>query len=758
MFSAKRVEARNAGMAPRMTKAAGEPAPDRLQIGALTTLLALAALPLLFYLRAPVAGYIGLLLLLRLVVLLHPALAPGRWPLVALALLGVGVVLAAYRELAGQDAGTALLLTMMVLKTLEIRAMRDLRVSLLLFGFLLVVAFLFNQSPLFAAYLAVLLLGSFALLADLSAVRPNVGSLVSPNTDPHLGDPLGGRASAASSRHPGPDASRDTRWDSSRVLSQDSTRHSSRAARRDLGGDSVRSARQALPSLERLRVAARRALVLSGQAIPLAALLFVLFPRLDAPLWSLGLERERARTGVSDSLELGNFSELVRSGEVAFHAYFDQPLPVEPSQLYWRGPVLWQTDGRGWEPGPQALLNQLDPDIVPSGEPLAYAIVMEPTEQRWIFALDLPLTAPADARLTRDARLVAKEPLRELKRFELSSALTYRAVALTEAERALALEVPQRVITPRMRLLVGEWQEQGGGPRAIVARALSHFAREPFHYTLRPPPPGANPVDDFLFETRAGYCEHYASSFALLMRLAGIPARLVVGYLGAERNPLGGHYLIRQSDAHAWAEVWLEESGWTRIDPTAAVDPERVDNDAELADLGGAAPLRFRVTRDSALGRMARGLRLLVDAANAGWNNWVVNFSSTRQQRLLEALGLEHLGAYGLVLGLASGAAVLMLGLHALLARRRWPTDPVERSYARLCQRLGRVGLARATGEGPRDYLERVMAARPDLAEALRVWLRLYLPLRFGGAESGHARQALIMRERRLVISRRGRI
>ncbi|EIC20036.1 transglutaminase TgpA family protein [Thiorhodovibrio frisius] len=670
-------------LAPRST---GEPAPDFLQIGLLTALLGLAAVPLLFYMKAPVAGYIALVLLARVAVLFRPALTPGRWPLVALAFLGMGVVLAAYRELAGQDAGTALLLTMMVLKTLEIRAMRDLRVSLLLFGFLLVVAFLFNQSPLFAVYLGALLLGSFALLADLSAVRRDAG-------------------------------------------------------------------RQAW--IKRLRAAGRRAVVLSGQAVPLAALLFVLFPRLDSPLWSLGLERDRAQTGVSDSLELGNFSELVRVGAVAFHAYFDQPLPVEPSELYWRGPVLWQTDGRGWEPGPKELMTDLPADIESLGEELDYAIVMEATEQRWIFALDLPLAAPADAQLTRDARLVAREPLQELKRFELRSALKYRSLALTSPERELALELPERMITPRMRLLVGAWQEQGGGARAILTRALAHIRREPFRYTLRPPPLGSNPVDDFLFETRAGYCEHYASSFALLMRLAGIPARLVVGYLGAERNPLGGHYLVRQSDAHAWVEVWLEDSGWTRVDPTAAVAPERVDNDAELADLGGTAPLRFRMSRDSGLGRLAHSLRLLVDAGNAGWNNWVVNFSSTRQQRLLEALGFEHLGTYGLVLGLASGGAVLMALLHGLLARRRWPADPVERSFARLCQRLARVGLARKPGEGPRDYLQRVAVARPDLAQGLNVWLKLYLPMRFGRAENGSARDALILRERRMNIRRK---
>lgn len=658
--------------------------PDPLQIGAATALIALAAVPLMFYLHAAVGLFVGLLLVMRFAVLARPAMAPGRWLLAALALLGVAVVLASYRELAGQDAGTALLLSMMALKTLEMHSLRDLRVSLLLFGFLLVVSFLFNQSPIMVAYLAVLLLGSFALLADLSA------------------------AGVAEARH--------LRW------------------------------------RERSRAALRPALVLSAQALPFALLLFVLFPRLDAPLWNLGLDRERAKTGVSDSLELGRFGELVRSGAVAFHAYFDEPLPVPADQLYWRGPVLWETDGRGWRSGEVAFMAKRPPDIQPLGELLDYAIVMEPTEQRWIFALDVPVVAPAQSTLTRDARLLAKAPIQELERYQLRSALSYRLGKLTEATRERALQLPEQMVTPRMRRLVAEWQAQGASPQTLVARALAHFNQEPFHYTLNPPPLGDNPVDDFLFETRAGYCEHYASSFAQLMRLAGVPARLVVGYLGAEFNPLGGHYLVRQSDAHAWAEVWLEETGWTRVDPTAAVAPERIDDDQGLADLGGTGPLRFRVSSDSGLGRLTHRLRLLLDAADAGWKSWVVGFSSNRQRRLLEALGLEHLGRYGLVLGLASGGVILMLALHALLARPARPEDPVARSYVRLCQRLARAGLPRRAHEGPRDYLTRVAKARPDLSHPLRVWLQLYLPLRFGEKDSAQARRALILREKKMSI------
>jgi len=669
------------------------PAPDRLQIGAMTVLLALATLPLLPHLAWPVGLTMCVLLGLRAAAWRWPAFTPNRWTLVLLALGATTVVAVAYRALAGQEAGTALLLTMLALKALETRRARDLWVLALSFSFLLVIAFLFVDTALFAFYLIALLIGSFALLADLSVPRPG--------------------------------------------------------ARRG-------------------RDAGRLALRLALQAAPFALLLFVLFPRLDAPLWSLGLDEKTGISGVSDTLELGHLGELALSDALAFHARFAQPLTLDPARLYWRGPVLWRTDGRRWERAPAEFYAvAAPPELVAEDAPLTYRIVMEPTRQRWLFALDWPLAAPPGARLLPDGMLLAETPAHEVKGYELTSAPRYRVLGLSAAERQLALAVP-RAITSRMRALVADWRHASADDTAVVARALRYFNEEPFYYTLKPPPLGANPVDEFLFERRAGYCEHYASSFVVLMRLAGIPARIVLGYLGAEYNPLGGHYLVRQADAHAWAEVWLADRGWTRVDPTAALAPERVDRDAHLAALGANAPLRFRVAADSGLGRLLHGARLLVDAFDAGWKNWVVGYSSERQRRLLETVGLAALREYGLVLGLTLGGAAFLLALHLLLARPARAADPIARGYARLCRRLARLGVPRRAAEGPRDYLLRAANARPELATRLGGLLALYLPLRFGG-DTDPGRRAAFLRAvrtmpghwprwpRRSVRQRRGR-
>ncbi len=654
--------------------------PDPWQIIAITALLVLAALPLLWFLQPQVTAFVVLLLALRLAVLRWPALQPNRWLLALLALAGFANVGAAYHAIAGQEAGTALLLTMMGLKALELQQRRDLWVLLLLLGFLLVVTFLFDSSPLLTAYLVLILVASFALMADLAVLRGSIQQ----------------------------------RW----------------------------------------RESGRLALSLSAQALPLAVLLFVLFPRLDAPLWSIGLDQQRALSGVSDQLDLGGISELTLSGRTAFHAYFDQPLAQSPDTLYWRGPVLWRTTGRRWEPAADDLESAAE--LEPLSDPIDYYIIMEPTAQTWVFALDAPITAPSQTKLTADFRIVADEKINEVKRYDLRSVLSYRTHGLTDAERALALDVPEQAITRRLRALVTGWQAENADPAALVDRALRHFNQEPFYYTLFPPLLRSNqPVDEFLFESRQGYCEHYASSFALLMRLAGVPARLVVGYMGAEYNPVGGHYIVRQSDAHAWAEVWLDERGWVRVDPTAAIAPERVDTDAGLANLGDNAPIRFRVDADGRTARLARQLRLLIDAADAGWKNWVVGFSSHRQQRLLEWLGLGEWREYGLVAALFSGATVLLLLLNAWLAHSRQHPDPLVRSYEQLCRKLAHAGVVRHPAEGPQDYLRRAARVRPQLAAELEHLLALYLPLRFGAVDDETAYQQFRQAVNGLVVPRR---
>jgi len=637
-----------------LVTASGTAGPDRWQIGAMTLLLALASAPLLLTLRPQIGLFIVVLFVLRLAALRWSTLPTGTWVLVGLTLLGGLNVLDAYHGLAGKQPGTALLLTMIALKLLEVRQPRDLRVLSTVFGFLLVVQFLFDTSGWMAAYLAVLLLGNLALMVDLGAES--------------------GRA--------------------------------------------------------RLRSALGTAGSLMIQALPLAVLLFVLFPRLDAPLWDLGLDDNVARTGLKNWLEPGSIGELVISGEDAFRARFDEPPPIGADAMYWRGPVLWRTNGQRWMPDAALEVPAEGPVVEPLAAPVAYTVVIEPTDQHWLLALDMPLVIPSDAILTADLQVRSKRPVDDLRLYRMTSALRYRTLGLSSYEETLALQLPDN-ITPRMRQLVAGWTADGAPAGSVVQRALDHFNREPFRYTLLPPPLGDNVADSFLFETKSGFCEHYASSFVLLMRIAGIPARIVAGYLGGEYNPISKDYLVRQSDAHAWSEVWLPDKGWVRVDPTAAVAAERVERNGRVAAMGAGAPVRFRIDGESGLAQLIRGARLFADALDAGWTNWVIGFSSSTQRHMLDRLGLGHWREYGLAVLMAAGALAIMLAWSLMLTPKGRAADPVVREWDRFSSRLGRIGLPRGSREGPMDYRDRILAARPDLARDIEPIVACYLNIRY---------------------------
>lgn len=486
-----------------------------------------------------------------------------------------------------------------------------------------------------------------------------------------------------------------------------------------------------------LGVAAR----LSAQAAPLTLVLFLLFPRLSAPLWHPGTDPHQAATGMSETLEPGAISELVLNGEPAFRVRFETPPPAT-DRLYWRGPVLWHTDGRRWSAGGEASAAGPPGELRKANGAVLYELTLEPTDQRWLFALDLPVTVPEGAFLTSDHRLLAHRPVSATRRYRMVSALDYLTAPPDRAGRDAGLQIPDNV-TERMRRLAAGWRGEAGTDWGVVELGLGFFNREPFHYTLLPPRLGANPSDEFLFETRRGFCEHYASSFAILMRLAGVPSRVVLGYLGAEANPVGGYHLVRQSDAHAWVEVLIEGRGWVRVDPTAAVDPSRVDNSSASRLLGSGASVRFTLAQSDAIARLARGLRLLGDSLEAAWQDWVLGFSVDDQFSLLKWLRLEGSREYGLA-ALLLVAFGLTLGLVFLGSVRERPrADPLEAAYARLCRRLARAGLGRRPNEGPLAYGSRVMAQRPDLAPTVERFLRLYIPARYGHGNCPHAHLAL---------------
>ncbi|MCX7069676.1 MAG: DUF3488 and transglutaminase-like domain-containing protein [Gammaproteobacteria bacterium] len=478
------------------------------------------------------------------------------------------------------------------------------------------------------------------------------------------------------------------------------------------------------------------------RALPLMALMFVLFPRLPGPIWGLPADAGAARSGLSDSMAPGEIARLVGSDAVAFRVRFDGAVPP-PSERYWRGPVFKRFDGRRWDSGSRAIAD-LAPDAELHGVGYRYELTLEPTRTPWLFALDLPARTglPEDARINADHQLVlVRGEVRERRRYRLQSHAGYRLQReLPAALRAQTLLLPP-ASNPRATALGRQWRRVASDDAAIVEKALRLFREQPFHYTLNPPTASRDPVDAFLFDSRRGFCEHFASSFAVLMRAAGIPARVVTGYLGGERNAIGDYWIVRQSDAHAWTEVWLAGRGWLRIDPTAAVAPERIErgigsalDDAELPDfLNPATRSGFRFD-----------LRARWDWLNARWNQWVLGYGPELQAELLQRFGLDGVRDMLLVLTLLISSALAGFGWLLLWQSRvHHPVDDTLRAWRRLQKKLARIGLVQGDQEGPRDYVSRVISARPDLAPALAQLLALYLQLRYLEGSDAERQRAL---------------
>ncbi len=495
-----------------------------------------------------------------------------------------------------------------------------------------------------------------------------------------------------------------------------------------------------------LKPRARIAATLLLQAIPLTLVLFILFPRVQGPLWGLPQDAF-ASSGLDDKMAPGSLSRLILSEEVAFRVSYAGE-PPRREQMYWRGPVLWHFDGRTWTPGSTAF--GVAPQFTETGQAVDYSVTLEPHNKTWLFTLDVPERISAPASITYDFRVVHREPVKARLRYEARSHLAYHA-NLREAQRQLlrARQLPAS-LNPRARELAAGWRTGGANDAVVVRAALAYFGQQDFRYTLEPPPLGIHGVDDFLFGTRQGFCEHYASAFVFLMRAAHVPARVVTGYQGGEFNDVGNYYIVRQSDAHAWAEVWLDQQGWVRVDPTAAIAPARVERGLSAA-----------VANNAALPFMARNppqwllnLRLNLDTLDNRWNQWVLGYNSERQFAFLTRLGMESATWQKMALNMAAGVGLLvtlfaLFMLRHLLARR---PDKVQAAWLGLCRRLARAGLRRAAHEGARDYAARVAAARPELAAAILDLAARYSALRYGAAQDELARREFLQRATALKI------
>ena len=480
------------------------------------------------------------------------------------------------------------------------------------------------------------------------------------------------------------------------------------------------------------------------QALPMALIFFLLFPRVPGPLWYLPESAHGGRTGLSETMSPGDIGQLGRNSAVAFRVDFEGPIP-DLTKAYWRGPVMWRFDGRTWHmvvspPGGGVRFDG-------HGEPVSYNVTLEPHNRRWLFALEMPATLPEHARLNPDYQMLTRDRVVDRKRYRVTSYPSYR-IGVEEAPswRALSLGGTNN---RRMRALADEWRIDAADNTELVQRALRHFREQPFIYTLTPPRLGANPVDEFFFDTRRGFCEHYAGAFVFLMRAAGVPARVVTGYQGGEVN--GDYVIVRQSDAHAWAEVWLEGAGWVRIDPTAAVAPERIEQGLDAA-LGEGEPVPFLSRRDAG---WLRALSLRWDRVNTYWHRWVLGYGEEMQLDLLKKLLPAFASMEKMALALVGFVALLLGGVALYLFRpgAGLAHDPVQRAWHRFCRKLARRGLPREPNEGPLDYQRRIIHERPAIAAKTGEINRLYAQLRYHHEPDGKELTRLERLVRRFRIS-----
>jgi transglutaminase-like putative cysteine protease len=487
----------------------------------------------------------------------------------------------------------------------------------------------------------------------------------------------------------------------------------------------------AIVGTPQVQLPTRAAMSIAGRALalslPVAIALFLFFPRVQGQLWALPGSGAGV-TGLSNEMSPGAISELTTAYDPAFRArFFGRPPAAR--ELYWRGPVLHNFDGYTWRREPRSIYRQAPLQYL--GDGYRYRVTLEPHQRNWWFALDLPASSPdREVIFTWDYMLVSLRPVRQPVSYEARSHTTVRATEpLSPLQRRLALQLPAGR-NLRSVALAREMRARAGDDAAYVQSLLEMFRDGGFAYTLTPPKLDLDSVDDFLFNTRRGFCGHYASAFTTLARAAGLPARVVTGYQGGEWNPIGAYYIVRQSDAHAWAEVWLEERGWTRVDPTGVVAPDRL-NRGFFETLPGAVSPADRMLRE--IGWLADA-RLAWDTVNTWWKDQVLEFDLGSQLALLSRLGFDspRLAQLGALLAGALLAWVSWILLRFGRMERRRDADPLARAWRRLGERLAAAGAPRDAAEGPLDFAARLRATRPALATGAAPLLERYARLRYG--------------------------
>ena len=477
-------------------------------------------------------------------------------------------------------------------------------------------------------------------------------------------------------------------------------------------------------------------------AIPLMLVLFILVPRIG-PLWSVPLPSGHSKTGPSDSMSPGDIASLAKSDELAFRVRFDGIIP-DTRELYWRGLVFSDFDGRTWRPSgtPWQQKNSVKwgggkvVDAIENSTGMQrYQITLEASFQPWLYALDYPLTSNSTIGLTADYTLLNKTSLDKRTHYNLVSSPTLVIDSILDPEsRAKNLSIP-KTGNNRAREFALKRRQQSSSDQQLVTDILNHYREKPFFYSLKPPLLGKDSIDEFMFGTRKGFCEHYAGSFTYIMRAAGIPARVVVGYQGGEINTSGNYLLVHQFDAHAWAEVWLQNRGWVRVDPTAQVAPERIEQGIEQATAyensflsdSAFSLLRYRNNR------WLSQLRLKLDEIEYDWNRWVLGYNAQRQSDFLK----DYLGLVSSTskTQLLSALFILFLAVVMIIFLRKEGTantSKCDQLYLKFCRLMEKRGMVRGTGEGATDFSLRLFDRFPDQEKSIRSITNLYNYLSYG--------------------------
>lgn len=465
-------------------------------------------------------------------------------------------------------------------------------------------------------------------------------------------------------------------------------------------------------------------------ATPLTLVLFVLFPRVPGPLWGMPEDVGGATTGLSEQMSPGRISQLSNNDAVAFRVKFNSDIPPQ-SDLYWRGPVFWNFTGFEWDAPKAQFQLRLETAFETYGPAFDYSVTLEPHDQRWLFALDLPVELPPRSRMSAELQLLSLQPINKVTRYQLRSYTRYRIEPNAKPLLQRYLDLPAN-IAPRSQRLVQNWQQDASNPRQLIQQALNYFRDQEFYYSRQPPLLFDDPVDEFLFQTRKGYCEHYASAFTVMMRQAGIPARVVTGYQGGEMNPLSDYMIVRQSDAHAWSEVWLAGEGWQRVDPTSVIPASRIENTDDLLRREPRASRDRRLIELDWLGRSARQVRYAWDAVSNRWNQWIIGFNEQRQLALLSSLGMPNIDWQGMTVLLFSLLAGLLLlfGFY-LLRRSTTALDPASQLYQQFLQKTVKLGFSKKENESAIAFAHRLKSEREDLTIEVDKITRDYNRLRY---------------------------